>query len=1558
MSEKDLSISHPQIGSLYNLYLTEMQAFRKVHRMIDLFESIIKMHTVVIVSEYVAYNNLSDVAKGLLAQGLRTPSLGTWQLFSRVLFTELQLASYQWMLDELPLDFVLSDNELSSGLLNAKLEFPQFNKEVLIQLKADKKNRQSNFDDVIALRNSYAHGATPSDEKCAEDIQKFEPFLTQLLVLNWLHHSYLEVEDNKVMLNYKQQKLSLHPLLLYRNEQTQASFAFFNDLKNDKIGLLNYPLGKHYREKEFLNEFHQYIPINEWKKTGANEFQQRIEELTETFKGRTAERKQLLNFVVEKQKGYCSIQGNPGIGKSALIAQFFKDLRLHDSCKDIQVIEYFIRRGTQQAKPEVLLEYLIKKTDELFPKAREIRAEGKMVFDLQNQLFTKWRLWAEHCKGTKILFLIDGLDEGVEENIIQYLPKENFQNILFIYGSRPGGHKSIDELWGNLPIEHHLKIELSGLGKEDIRAMIYEVANKYEIEKDSAWIEAIQQRSQGNPLYLKLLCDAIANKSIGLNDINALPKEIDEYYKAILFRYAQDSVDGDALLDSLYTFAAAKDYLSFAHIGLINKLGEAKLQRIGSTLKEVLIENPLTENVLDYQIFHESFREYLFKEKSFKITEANEQIINYCASWKELEGTWEQRYALEFYAVHLCESQKAIHHETLLKLIEDKAYLIAQKKVLRHFKASNKLMQLAIEKSAELKNQDTLLEAALCLVDLKYEEDNDAPRILEIIANGEIDFALQRIEAFGTNDKEGLERKFILYMLCLMELTLLESKDKPFRKAAIEKLLKHLDENIPIDHSVLNWNDFFSSYLVFQMACEWAELGLDYKIIYKKTKWFGIQWLTEKETISIDQINLLLDCSTLIDEGSELRKHLITIALKLVDIGEFNRSINLFQKGIEMSPELDDDLWESVLLSKISTKEFLIGNISEAEKKIVNAMEIAEEIILMSEKVESFSKISTELFKQQKIDDSIALLNKAIGLTKEITDSEEKCKSLIKIFKELNKQGLIEEAKTFYEKAYKLSEEIEEGIYQWQSTIQSQIFIEIAKYIETEKLLIGIQSIKSEPLKITSLISISSILYEREKTDLADSVINDIVKFIQNKSDGFLKKVLTSKLLTKFAKQNKYNDAVSLLFECLRLQTLNFDELLKNQKLFEISQGFEQNNSEYKSDLIFKEILNNSEKLEDAGPLCKVAKNLFLSNKHEEALTIIEKALFNARSTDETYIKCIEILEISTELFNQGNLEFSSILINEAIQLSNQAEVWHEGPIKFEICLELLKQNKINESFDFTKQIISKEYKISSLTTIAADFASKNMKLEADALMLEAFSLIKDINQIHVAKVLCDLSINLYKQGKSEMAFKYIKDIDDDYYKCSALHDITIELAYNGQWQQAEKTGLEIHQIDTRQECWKTIANKTKEQLGWKKALEQLSKLQNEETYDYYLKGLAENINVNDANKECLFEFLPLIMNDSNSIETVLQAYALNEIFFNKPSNELIERLNSSLNIQWALNIAAKFEKEFERASHNVQEWINEIADENDREDVLSWAEKVEQGKMTEEKFLERVNKL
>ena len=105
--------NHPHIQALHELYQKETQAFRQVHRMIDLFESIIKTYTVVILSEYIKQNKLSDSAKGLLSQGLRTPSLGTWQLFSRVLFEELQKDNYAWLVGEFPEEFLSLDKALN-----------------------------------------------------------------------------------------------------------------------------------------------------------------------------------------------------------------------------------------------------------------------------------------------------------------------------------------------------------------------------------------------------------------------------------------------------------------------------------------------------------------------------------------------------------------------------------------------------------------------------------------------------------------------------------------------------------------------------------------------------------------------------------------------------------------------------------------------------------------------------------------------------------------------------------------------------------------------------------------------------------------------------------------------------------------------------------------------------------------------------------------------------------------------------------------------------------------------------------------------------------------------------------------------------------------------------------------------------------------------------------------------------------------------------------------------------------------------------------------------------
>jgi len=62
---------HPQIIRMVQLFEAESQPFRKVHRMIDLFETIIKTHTAAIVSNYFQQKDIKEDIKGLLADSVK-----------------------------------------------------------------------------------------------------------------------------------------------------------------------------------------------------------------------------------------------------------------------------------------------------------------------------------------------------------------------------------------------------------------------------------------------------------------------------------------------------------------------------------------------------------------------------------------------------------------------------------------------------------------------------------------------------------------------------------------------------------------------------------------------------------------------------------------------------------------------------------------------------------------------------------------------------------------------------------------------------------------------------------------------------------------------------------------------------------------------------------------------------------------------------------------------------------------------------------------------------------------------------------------------------------------------------------------------------------------------------------------------------------------------------------------------------------------------------------------------------------------------------------------------
>ncbi len=1447
--------NHPHLAELYTIYKSESQPFRKVHRMIDLFESIIKTHTVVILGEYFKQNKYSNAAKGLLATGLRTPSLGTWQLFSRVLYKELAAENHVFF----QVDFAKEFEKLDKDLDNQKTN-------------------------VISFRNEYAHGATPSDELCSEDIKRFEPFLESLLASKWLANSTLLELEGKVSISNSSTAvvISLYPILLFKPEPNAQPFVFFNDLKNDKVGLLNYPLSKHYREKDFFQEFNTYLPLKEWKNSGSSEFHQRIEELTETFKGRIQERLRIREFIEKKDKGYFSIQGNPGIGKSALIAQLFKDLTNHTPKLPIKLVEYFIRRGTAQANSTYLLNYLLKATDTHFSEGKNIQAEGKTNWDLQQQLFAKWRAYGDANPKEKLVFFIDGLDEGVENDILRYLPRENFKDIIVIYGSRPGGHKDIEAFWTELPVEYHQSLLLTGLSKNDIRALLYEVGNKYEIEKDSAWIDTVEKRSEGNPLYLKLLCNAIENGSIPYNDPKALPTEINDYYKAILTRYANDSQDGDALLSSLFVFAAAVDYLTPVHLQLINGFGTAQSIRIESTLKEVLYENPLTEEVLDYQLFHESFREFLVQFYPTELKRAETKLLEFCSTWNTLQHTFEQRYALQYYTSHLTQNSSKQCILTLINLSKNKAYTDTQKKVLRGFNATKQLYQEIVHHTIKSASTDEALEAALALVELKYEEQNDVVSILTMVANNEIDLALQRIAALGGESKEDKQRQFILYMLCLMELTLLESKTQPWRKSAIEKLLAQFEEQIPIDHSLVNWDDFFSSFLMFLISVELAILDVDFLELYKRTKVLDMKWIDGNGPYSNFQYNLFKVIANNFYNGKigfneESRTQYITlcsIPSEMAKEGKVEQAIE-FLKNIEIS--------NNIFISQTNKTQHYISIELAKQGKNVVAIDFARTINDEVKKIDTVSKISTIVFEQGMNELSSTIMQESIDYANCISDDFKKNSAYHYITIELAKQGKVDSldyAKIISDdylksRTYALisSEFSNQGMIKDSEILMNQA-IEIAQNISDEmdkinairnivielekqdkkdyallliKQLLGFsREIKNEIQKIRSLISIYKETNKLGMFELASDILDEAINCVRGYSRDRIKIDILTTIYKEVYTQGNIeiaNDIIKEAFSCAIQINLKFQ---KNKALKSIISEIVMNGGYKKASLYMLTELNSvSGNLDKINTLKIVSVNLSNQGKEEEAIIGLIKSL---NYIDE--IKIIEhkykaFLSVANGLNNKGkediveslmqkSLECSELinirigrsvaLKNISIEFSKQGKFIdaiectrkisserHKNIALKHISIEFINAEKIEEAQECIRNISDELEKVNTLAILSTKLFSLGMKDDASLIIVDAITFARDMNSDDIkSEALANISTELYRQEKSgeaalifQEAKKYFYNINFEEDKISTLKKLFFELINQ------ERKNEGIYLIDEIFELNRIISNES-----------------------------------------------------------------------------------------------------------------------------------------------------
>ena len=302
----------------------------------------------------------------------------------------------------------------------------------------------------------------------------------------------------------------------------------------------------------------------------------------------------------------------------------------------------------------------------------------------------------------RVILLIDGLDEGSDAaNLLESLPKSAPDKILIVYASRE--HPRVRQrVYLSVDRERRQELALGGLSEGDARAILSDYVSKYELRAD--YLKEVAQRSAGNPLYLKLLAQGLSRGDFELNNSGILPSGIKDIYKQSVNRIASEP----CALEFLRLIVVAKDFVTASMANSVLELPDAEDSagtRLIPACMELLIENVLTEKVDDYQLFHESLRDYLRQRYPGECRKLEYRLYRWCLNWPNLRDE-SCSYALRHLAAHaraLLNDRQAIQPDamsaeldTLFNLVESPRFVDATFDILGEGSAYQELCRLVL----------------------------------------------------------------------------------------------------------------------------------------------------------------------------------------------------------------------------------------------------------------------------------------------------------------------------------------------------------------------------------------------------------------------------------------------------------------------------------------------------------------------------------------------------------------------------------------------------------------------------------------------------------------------------------------------------------------------------------------------------------------------------------------------------------------------------------------------------------------------------------------------
>ncbi|MEQ9356827.1 SMEK domain-containing protein [Coleofasciculus chthonoplastes] len=529
--------------------------------------------------------------------------------------------------------------------------------------------------------------------------------------------------------------------------------------------------------------------LTEWEVV--DKVEQTISEYTQLFVGREEERQKLARFLQENSSGLFLVTAPAGFGKTALLANWVKELQN----KDCDIAYHFFNERTRSI--ETAYRNLIRQLDADNEFAYDLSSNNKD--NLRTILYNGLRSGRQTEK--PLIIVIDGLDEA-GEIFLPPFPNPLPENVFVIASARAekGQEQKYLEGW----TEKGEPLHLERLSKSAIAQWLREAGNGElaGFADDTSLVNQLDQITQGFPLYLSCLIDDLCHHAPKhIQNIQELlaqtPKSFEEYVQQQIKRL--DELD---LPDERWQFfallAVAKGALTKEDIKAVTKMRDRQLRQMHLCWQVTRWIRITADNLYAFAhpLLATTFAAKLDDDEDAE--DALENLIDYCSHWQEHQS----HYALQYYPEHLREEKRW-----------EELYAIARNPDF----AATQSEQLPNEPDLPLKTVQAALLGAV--------EEDKAERMAEFVLIhahrlGQTNAQESPLEALRSDslkrawvlaDQYEIERCILWYLLLAWEL-----KDEGKLDDARDTLKRLQQKNLPFFpiNGATDWQHKYAAYFL------------------------------------------------------------------------------------------------------------------------------------------------------------------------------------------------------------------------------------------------------------------------------------------------------------------------------------------------------------------------------------------------------------------------------------------------------------------------------------------------------------------------------------------------------------------------------------------------------------------------------------------------------------------------------------------------------------------------------------------------------------------------